>query len=117
MNLNRFIENLQHKPKIVRVQILVGAVFICMLFVIWIWAISLNLPQEASLHPAQNGGARGVGQASGESTLEQLEGIGQEAFKSLENFKKEFSVKEFEELEQSKAVRQEEVEPVRLPVE
>jgi len=112
MNLTKFIENLQNKPRIVRIQMLVGAVFICMLFVIWIWAVSLNLPQEASLHPAQNGGARGTGQASGESTLEQLKGVGKEAFRSLEDFKTEF-----EGLEKIRQPEQEEVEPVRLPVE
>lgn len=104
MNLTKFIENLQNKPRIVRIQMLVGAVFICMLFVVWIWAVSLNLPQEAPL--------KGTGQASGESTLEQLKGVGKEAFKSLEDFKTEFG-----SLEKVKQPEQEEVKPVRLPVE
>lgn len=104
MNLNRFIEKLQNKPRIVRIQILIGAVFVCMVFIIWVWAVSLNLsspPQEAS----------------GESTLEQLKGVGEEAFRSLEDFKQEFPLEELEKLEQFKGPEQEEVKPVRLPVE
>ncbi len=104
MNLNRFIENLQSKPRTIRIQILIGSVFICMIFVIWVWAASLNLSQEAS--------PKGTGQASGESTLEQLKGVGKEAFRSLEDFKTEF-----EDLNKAKQLEQEEVEPVRLPVE
>lgn len=112
MNLNRFIENLQNKPRVVRIQMLVGAVFICMLFVVWIWVASLNL-----FNPTQNGRAREassgeMGRASNESTLKQLKEIGQEAFKSLEDFKVEF-----EGLEKVKQLEQEEVEPIRLPIE
>lgn len=105
VNLNKFIENLQNKPRIVRIQILIGAVFISMVFITWVWVESLNLSSPGSINRAPT-------EASGESAFEQLKEVGEDAFKSLEEFRREF---EREEL--VKQPEQEEVKPVRLPIE
>lgn len=100
MNINKFIENLQNKPRIVRIQILVGAVFVSMVFITWVWIVSLNL----SSPPAQ--------EATERSAFEQLKEVGEDTFKSLEDLKRNFPVPE-----ETKALRQEKIEPVRLPTE
>jgi len=108
MNINKFIENLQNKPRIIRIQILIGAVFVSMVFITWVWLVSLNL--SSPLHPAQNEG--GAGQATERSAFEQLKEVGEDTFKSLEDLKRSFPAPE-----ETKGLIQEKIEPVRLPLE